>query len=534
MCLERSERKSWNITVPGATKIRVHFSRISTERWYDYVYTSAADSYSGDLTNVWSGWIYGDTAKVTIITDGATIGWGFQIDKVEYYTGTESNWKVSELYQITHAASDNESKLWTISKPGAKAIRVHFKDIDIEKNYDVLNIGTTSTTYPDIWTDKIHGSRSGVWSSWFPGDEVYLRFISDGSIPKRGFKIDRIEYMTSTQSDFPWTNIQYNPVGYYEVNPDFGDAQRRLADRLLHLPDQGTIKFSEDKYNVTVNGVDKPDRSYRIDFQFSPDRLFKLVQDGNESVEVQVGFYQQGQPTSDKYGRPLSSFNPWMKTIDPDNLNNSVSGPTGAGRYDDTWTSVWYVGEKDDRGTYFYFTNLPTSEYPDTLYPDHTDGDLEFNIGIADAQQLEPNTNYYYEIVGAKNPNNTKGIFRLSSQRGYRFNHEGLPDSNEYFVFNEEWKNVNESGTNEVLLQAYNNTYNEWYDWRLHEIISQKDSRYANIFAANGYTYSWDRNGLIKLNTGSGFLNTIIDRNWDGWDTSWFNTSTVLGPYSNN
>lgn len=539
-------QNSWTRTVVGAVKIRVHFSRISMERYYDYLYTSANDSWSGQLTDVWSGWVYGDTIKITMITDGATTDWGFKIDKVEYYTGnntSETKWSTIDLNYVVHNMyGDNENKYWQISKTGAKAIRVHFKEIDI-KTGDYLYIDTPNySVYPKIWREEVHGNRSGVWSSWIPGDKMDLAFKSNADgVTGRGFIIDYMEYMTSTKSDFPWTNIQFNEVPLYEVNPDFGDAERRLSDRKIYLPSEGSVHFYDNLYTVTVDGVDWPDRTTVVNFMFSPERLNNLVRDGNETVEIETIFYNEGPPASgvDPYGRPLNSFYPWMTTIAPALSENQITSDTGAKRYDDVWASLINPTDSADRGTYFYRTNLPSSHYPDTLYP-KLGKYLNFSVGVADAQQLKPNIKYYWEIVGGKGTAPTKGIFNVSVQRGYKFSHNAMPNSPEFYVWNEEWDTANEVGSHDILLNRAmtvnksGQLVTEYPQWRLGDIINITDSRYDNIFASNGYSFSWNANGDIQINTGSGYQSTKITRNWGIWNTNEFNARTSTQVIENN
>ncbi|MGE1166517.1 CUB domain-containing protein [Peribacillus simplex] len=531
---------TWNIKVEGAKKIRVHFTRIATERYYDYVTTSAGDSWSGALNNVWSEWEYGDTIDVSLKSDDSINDWGFQIDKIEYYTESESEWKVLKNYNLKHEwYGNNENKTWIIEEPEAKAIRVHFKEIDIDGS-DSVNIGDRAS---NVWGDNIHGSRSGVWSSWMPGEAAIIAFLSDDSITGRGFEIDRIEYIPK-DSDFPHSEDQFGTVYPQEANPDFGDANRRLADRLIHHPDQGKITFSENKYNVQLpedrwfwqdeKMKDVPDRSFKLEFSFSPERLYNLARDGNETLEIQTEFYNLVPPSTgkDEYGRKKKSFEPWMTTINPGDWFDS-DNPEGPGsRYDDEWDSWIPTVDQADRGSYFYFTNLPSSHYPDTLWPDLEATHLSFSIGMTDAQQLRPNHNYFFEIIGAENKQTKEGIFGISSQRGYSFDHYSLPESPEYYVFNEEWESANETGKNEVLLK-YPGGAGEEDTWRLQDIINMKDSRYDYLYARDGYSYSWNKNGEIMVNSGSGFRSSVIDRQWDQWNDDWFRLNSVLGPLEN-
>ena len=78
---------TWTITQPGFSNIAVHFSEISVENYYDYVYImdvndNIIQSFSGYYTDVWSVSVPGDTIKIRFVTDYSVTGWGFAIDNV--------------------------------------------------------------------------------------------------------------------------------------------------------------------------------------------------------------------------------------------------------------------------------------------------------------------------------------------------------------------------------------------------------------------------------------------------------------------
>lgn len=75
--------KTWTIKRAGASKIRVHFSKIDTENNYDYLRSSGGDQWSGYYTDTWSSWITGDTIDVTLTSDFSVTDWGFKIDAIE-------------------------------------------------------------------------------------------------------------------------------------------------------------------------------------------------------------------------------------------------------------------------------------------------------------------------------------------------------------------------------------------------------------------------------------------------------------------
>jgi hypothetical protein len=78
--------KKFPITQPGATKIRVHFAWIKTEKWFDWVKNSAFlwDMWTGYRKNVWSRWVKGDTIVITLTSNGSVTDSGFLIDYIEY------------------------------------------------------------------------------------------------------------------------------------------------------------------------------------------------------------------------------------------------------------------------------------------------------------------------------------------------------------------------------------------------------------------------------------------------------------------
>ncbi len=84
---------TWSLKKDGATQIRVHFTRIDTERYYDYVYVydynnNRLHSLSGLYSSGgWTQWSYGDTIKIRLDTDYMITDWGFAIDQVEYEGG---------------------------------------------------------------------------------------------------------------------------------------------------------------------------------------------------------------------------------------------------------------------------------------------------------------------------------------------------------------------------------------------------------------------------------------------------------------
>jgi len=79
----------------------------------------------------------------------------------------------------------------TLTHSGAKAVRVHFRDFNTERNYDYVRLrnagGTNVFSY--------HGSLGAFTSANITGDTIRPYFQSDSSVVRKGAYIDRFEYL---------------------------------------------------------------------------------------------------------------------------------------------------------------------------------------------------------------------------------------------------------------------------------------------------------------------------------------------------
>jgi len=78
----------YEISHPGANRMRVHFSELYVESNYDYVYIldgsdTVITSYTGDLGALWSPYVDGDVIKVVLQSDSIFNYYGFDIDVYE-------------------------------------------------------------------------------------------------------------------------------------------------------------------------------------------------------------------------------------------------------------------------------------------------------------------------------------------------------------------------------------------------------------------------------------------------------------------
>ncbi len=80
---------TWQITGnANATRIRLHFERISVEPGFDFVYIMDGEDniieiYTADNYDLWTPWIPGNVARIMLTSDTEVDGWGFKCDGYE-------------------------------------------------------------------------------------------------------------------------------------------------------------------------------------------------------------------------------------------------------------------------------------------------------------------------------------------------------------------------------------------------------------------------------------------------------------------
>ncbi|MBN1944710.1 MAG: proprotein convertase P-domain-containing protein [Bradymonadales bacterium] len=82
--------QTWDVVRQGAERIKVHFQRIETEAYYDYLVLSGnreerALNLSGAYQDYWTPEFGGDTVHINLQTDYSVTKWGFSADMVSYY-----------------------------------------------------------------------------------------------------------------------------------------------------------------------------------------------------------------------------------------------------------------------------------------------------------------------------------------------------------------------------------------------------------------------------------------------------------------
>ncbi|MHB9036034.1 MAG: S8 family serine peptidase [Armatimonadota bacterium] len=80
---------TWQIDASAnTTRLRLHFSQLTTEPAWDFVYVmdgkdEIVEIYTADYTDLWTPWINGSVARVMLTSDSGNEDYGFKIDKYE-------------------------------------------------------------------------------------------------------------------------------------------------------------------------------------------------------------------------------------------------------------------------------------------------------------------------------------------------------------------------------------------------------------------------------------------------------------------
>ncbi|MFD0677376.1 MULTISPECIES: fibronectin type III domain-containing protein [unclassified Paenibacillus] len=264
-----SYNNTWYIAKPGA-KIRVHFSYVETESGFDYVTTSSGNRWSGFYSGLWSNWSTTGSITVNLTSDNTKSYRGFVIDQIEYEPYPMI---LGEAYSIesSHPISAYTSAVWTISKPGASAIRVHFSKIDVENYSDVVSVNNNAPNsgnryksfYYDIWSDWLIGNSANV--------ALYTGMQFDDHY---GFTVDRIEYAypfnASIVSDTIPATMQQGqnyPVSITLRNTGYGDWSEGSSFRLGAVGESDP--FALGRQTITNNQNVSPGQEYTFYFNMT-------------------------------------------------------------------------------------------------------------------------------------------------------------------------------------------------------------------------------------------------------------------------
>ena len=183
----------WLISNPdptaGATRIRL--AKLSLEKEVDWLIVMDAQDnefqrLTGEYPNeLWTVPVPGNLVKLRLVTDGSVRSWGFIADAVESVPYTT-------LAYSPHPYPNNATLEWRFNNldPKAKGTRVRFSRVELEPNVDWLVIMDLEEN-PYQWITGDH--PNGLWTIGVPGNGVIIRLLTDSSVQRWGFNLEKLE-----------------------------------------------------------------------------------------------------------------------------------------------------------------------------------------------------------------------------------------------------------------------------------------------------------------------------------------------------
>lgn len=105
----------------------------------------------------------------------------------------ESDWRDLALpgpIESEHPYKDNHRQEWTFEAPAnAKFIRIVFEKVELEDGYDFLKVFDAN----GVEVDSMSGRGENVASFYVPGNKLVLRFTTDSSETRWGFKAAKLQ-----------------------------------------------------------------------------------------------------------------------------------------------------------------------------------------------------------------------------------------------------------------------------------------------------------------------------------------------------
>lgn len=236
-----SEYKWSNISEPGATEIRLHFSDLDIGRYDKLI---ILDKYGNDLitysgitkADFWTEWYAGDTLGVRLITSDQGTRYGFKIDKLD--SRPDMCIPNNSLAESYHPYANNFEYKWPdISEPSATQIRIHFESLNLNY-YDKLIL---FDKYDNNLATYDWNSDKSFWTEWYTGDTLKVKLITDESRTAYGFKIDKGEIKNDE-------NITTAFSGSKEVNNEISRSKPEKSE-----DSEFSGEDSEKPQNPTIN-----------------------------------------------------------------------------------------------------------------------------------------------------------------------------------------------------------------------------------------------------------------------------------------
>ena len=237
---ENNSRLSFPIQAPEeAVKMIIEFQQFKTEHNYDWVRLFDSENeiarYTGNKQTFLSDVISGNSANIVFNSDHSVTDYGFEVSRYSYFTpclcparqrtvcGVDGNnygdceagcegieiahygecndsywYEVRKTVESAHPYADNFEKVWEVSEGNSKSIKLHFEYINMEARYDFLYILDENDNVVQTYS----GSYSDITTPVIAGSTAKIKIVTDGSVTKPGFKMDKYFVIGGCYSNF--------------------------------------------------------------------------------------------------------------------------------------------------------------------------------------------------------------------------------------------------------------------------------------------------------------------------------------------
>ncbi len=162
----------------------------------DYSITMTYKSITTDYTTV-IGIENEDGTKGLAYTSG--VGNTMSIKFVPVDGASQGVWTdVDTSISTPHNYSNYYDNTWIIARTGADKMKVHFVNFDVEQGYDFVYIYDGSNNQ----IARYSGAKGNFWSDEVQGSVIKIRLVTDYSVTKYGFDIDKYSYYTSSKKKY--------------------------------------------------------------------------------------------------------------------------------------------------------------------------------------------------------------------------------------------------------------------------------------------------------------------------------------------
>nr|XP_026694936.1 CUB and sushi domain-containing protein 1 isoform X2 [Ciona intestinalis] len=230
---------TWMITASDGMRVQLNLIRFSTERSYDYLTISSDGTQLARISGIYSNRIYtsvGNTLTLRFTSDRSVTRSGFNATFVEVHSTTtpettmpESTTQASPCGFNAVATStsqlitspnypnnypNNVDCTWTITASDGMRVQLNLIRFSTERSYDYLTISSDGTQLA-----RNSGTYSNITYTSI-GNTLTLRFTSDRSVTRSGFKATFVEVYpttTTTETTMPESTTRASSCGFNAV-----------------------------------------------------------------------------------------------------------------------------------------------------------------------------------------------------------------------------------------------------------------------------------------------------------------------------